>query len=66
MVGIYTETDYVRMITKNVAIDGVWLYLHFFLEADGIRVEVEQQVSGKRHKVFPDNKIKDDKLHIEV
>lgn len=60
------EMDYVRMITKKVAIDGMWYDLYFFLEADGIRVEVEQQVSGKRHKVFPDNKIKDDKLHIKI
>jgi hypothetical protein len=54
------------MITKKVAIDGIWLNLNFFLEADGIRVEVEQQVSGKMHKVFPDNKLKDDRLHIET
>lgn len=64
VVEIYMEMDYVRMITKKIAIDGVWLNLNFFLEEDGIRVEVDQEVSGKRHKVFPDNKIKDDKLHI--
>ena len=51
------EMDYVRMITKRIAIEGKWLNLNFFQEEDGIRVEVEQEVSGKRHKLFPDNKV---------
>ena len=45
------------MITKTIAIDGIWLNLYFYLEETGIRIEVERQVSGKRHKVFPDNKL---------
>lgn len=57
MVGIYMEMDCVRMITKRIAVDGYWLNLNFFKEEDGIRVEVEQEISGKRHKVFPDNKV---------
>ena len=51
------EMDYVRMITKRIAIEGKWLNLNFFQEEDGIRVEVEQEVSGKRHKLCPDNKV---------
>ena len=46
-----------KMVTKKVAIDGIWLNLNFYSEETGVRVEVEQQVSGKHHKVFPDNKI---------
>lgn len=45
------------MITKKVAIDGVWINLYIYKDESGIRIEVEQNVSGKRHKVFPDNKI---------
>lgn len=45
------------MVTKKVAIDGIWLNLNFYSEETGIRVEVEQQLSGKHHKVFPDNKL---------
>lgn len=50
---------FARMITKKIAVDGIWLNLYFYEEEDGMRIEVEQQVSGKRHKVFPDNKIKE-------
>ena len=45
------------MIIKRVAVDGIWLNLLCFQEEGGIRIEVEQEVSGKRHKLFPDNKI---------
>lgn len=45
------------MIEKRVAIDGIWCRLYFFQEEDGMRIEVEQEISGKRHKVFPDSKI---------
>ena len=58
MVGIYMEMDCVRMITKRVAVDGYWFNLYFFQEEDGVRVEMEKEVSGKRHKLFPDNKVK--------
>ena len=51
------EMEFVRMIIKRVAIDGIWLNLLCFEEEGGIRIEVEQEVSGKRHKLFPDNKI---------
>ena len=47
------------MVTKKVAIEGRWCNLYFYKEDDGIRIEIEDHVSGKRHKVFPDNKIKD-------
>lgn len=47
------------MIEKKVAVDGIWLNLYFYEEEDGMRIEVEQQISGKRHKVFPDNKLKE-------
>ena len=48
----------VRMITKRIAIDGMWLDLQFFKEGDGgIRVEVENHITGKRYKMFPDNKV---------
>ena len=53
------QMDYVRMIAKKVAIEGRWCNLYFYKEDDGIRIEIEDHVSGKRHKVFPDNKIKD-------
>lgn len=59
MVEIFTEMDYARMIAKKVAIEGRWCNLYFYKEDDGIRIEMEDLVSGKRHKVFPDNKIKD-------
>ena len=53
--------DIVRMMVKKVAVDGIWLNLYFYEEEDGMRIEVEQQISGKRHKVFPDNKLKESK-----
>jgi hypothetical protein len=59
VVGIYTEMEFVRMQTKKVAIEGRWFNLYFFKEDDGIRIEMEDVISGKRNKVFPDNKIKD-------
>lgn len=59
VVGIYTEMEFVRMQTKKVAIEGRWFNLYFFKEDDGIRIEMEDVLSGKRNKVFPDNKIKD-------
>lgn len=62
VVETYMEMDYVRMIIKKVAIDGMWYNLYFYKEEDGIRVEMEQTVSGKMHKVFPDNKITDDQF----
>ena len=49
---------YVKMITKRMAIDGEWFTVQFFKEGDGsIRVEVENHITGKRYKMFPDNKI---------
>ena len=49
---------YVRMEIKKIAIDGVWLDLQFFQEGDGgVRVEVENHITGKRYKMFPDNKV---------
>lgn len=48
------------MLQKKVCVDGVWCFLNFYKEDDGsIKIEVEQQVSGKRHNVFPDNKIQE-------
>lgn len=49
---------YVRMEIKKIAIDGMWLDLQFFQEGDGsIRVEVENHITGKRYKMFPNNKV---------
>lgn len=46
------------METKRIAIDGIWLDLYFFNEDDGgVRVEVENHISGKRYKMFPNNKV---------
>ena len=59
MVELLKDMVFARMITKKIAVDGIWLNLYFYEEEDGMRIEVEQQVSGKRHKVFPDNKIKE-------
>ena len=50
--------EFVRMETRKIAIDGMWLELQFFKEGDGgIRVEVENHITGKRYKMFPDNKV---------
>ena len=50
--------EYVRMEMKKIAIDGMWLDLQFFKEGDGsIRVEVENHITGKRYKMFPNNKV---------
>lgn len=54
---ILWEMEDARMIRKRVAVDGVWLNIMCFKEEDGIRIEIEQELSGKRHKVFPDNRI---------
>lgn len=51
------EMEDAKMQVKRVAIDGTWLSIMCFEEDGGVRIEVEQEVSGKRHKVFPDNKI---------
>lgn len=49
---------FVRMEIKKIAIDGMWLDLQFFKEGDGgIRVEVENHITGKRYKMFPNNKV---------
>lgn len=48
------------MQTKRVCIDGMWCILNFFKDGEGIRVEVEQEVSGKRYNVFPDRIIKNE------
>jgi hypothetical protein len=61
--------DIVRMITKKIAIDGMWLNRsssggvsdHIFKDKSvtdgGVRVEVENHITGKRYKMFPDNKV---------
>jgi len=52
------DMEFVKMETKRIAIDGVWLDLYFFKEGDGsVRIEVENHISGKRYKMFPSNKI---------
>jgi len=50
--------DYVRMITKRMAIEGDWFTVQFFKESDGsIRVEMEHDITHKRYKMYPDNKL---------
>lgn len=54
---ILWEMEDAKMQVKRVAVDGIWLSIMCFEEEDGIRIEIEQEVSGKRHKIFPNNKI---------
>ena len=52
------QTEFVRMTVKRMAIEGEWFTIQFFKEGDGsIRVEVEKEITGKRYKMYPDNKI---------
>ena len=48
--------DYVKMITKRMAIDGEWFTVQFFKESNGtIRVEINHNITGKYYKMYPDN-----------
>jgi regulator of RNase E activity RraA len=50
--------EYVKMITRRMAIDGEWFTVQFFKEDDGgIRVEVVHDIKNKFYKMYPDNKI---------
>lgn len=50
------------MTEKFIFFDGYKINLNFYQEGDGsIRVEAERDITGKRLKVFPDNKINLDK-----
>ena len=50
--------EYVKMITRRMAIDGEWFTVQFFEEDDGgIRVELVHDIKGKFYKMYPDNKI---------
>jgi hypothetical protein len=52
------QMEYVRMITKRIAIEGEWFTIQFFKEGDGsIRVEMVHDVRNKYYKMYPDNKI---------
>ena len=52
------HTEYVRMTTKRIAIEGEWFTIQFFKEDDGgIRVEVVHDIKNKFYKMYPDNKI---------
>jgi len=52
------QMEFVRMTIKRMAIEGEWFTIQFFKEGDGsIRVEVEKEITGKRYKMYPDNKI---------
>jgi len=58
VVETFQHMGFVRMEMKKIAIDGMWLDLQFFKEGDGsIRVEVENHITGKRYKMFPNNKV---------
>lgn len=51
--------EYVKMITRRMAIDGEWFTVQFFQEGDGsMRVEVVHDIKNKFYKMYPDNKIK--------
>ena len=48
--------EYVKMITRRMAIDGEWFTVQFFKEGDGtIRVEINHNITGKYYKMYPDN-----------
>ena len=48
--------EYVKMITKRMAIDGEWFTVQFFKESNGtIRVEINHNITGKYYKMYPDN-----------
>ena len=50
--------EYVRMITRRMAIEGDWFTVQFFIEGDGsIRVEVVHDIKNKFYKMYPDNKL---------
>ena len=50
--------EYVRMITRRMAIDGEWFTVQFFKEGDGsVRVEVVHDIKNKYYKMYPDNNI---------
>ena len=52
------QMEYVRMITRRIAIEGEWFTIQFFKEGDGsIRVELVHDVRNKYYKMYPDNKI---------
>ena len=50
--------EYVKMITRRMAIDGEWFTVQFFKEGDGgVRVEVVHDIKNKYYKMYPDNNI---------
>jgi len=51
------QMEYVRMITKRIAIEGEWFTIQFFKEEDNIRVEIFSEIKNKFYKMYPDNKI---------
>ena len=51
------QTEYVKMITKRIAIEGEWFTIQFFKEENNIRVEIFSEIKNKFYKMYPDNKI---------
>ena len=50
--------EFVKMITRRMAIEGEWFTVQFFKEGDGsIRVEVVHDIRGKYYKMYPNNLI---------
>ena len=49
--------EYVRMITKRIAIEGEWFTIQFFKEENNIRFEMYHEIKNKFYKIYPDNKI---------
>jgi len=54
------HTEYVKMITKRIAIEGEWFTIQIHKHEDGdIRLEMVHDVKGKFYKMYPDNIIKE-------
>lgn len=52
------QMEYVNMQEKKLVIDGEWFTLFVFEQEDGLRLELEHNIKGKRYKFYPDNILK--------
>ena len=46
------------MQEKKLVIDGEWFTLFVYEQEDGLRLELEHNIRGKRYKFYPDNILK--------
>jgi len=50
--------EFVKMITKRIAIDGEWFTIQAHKHEDGtIRLEIMHDIKGKFYNIYPDNLI---------